>query len=112
MQTELNDLIADLTGKLATYYLKSGGVLSPPAIRVEEKSRYFAIHNGTSIWFFIDKTGGTVKGHPTKAGDILMPASCKTPAAHTRGNLFDRSTWGCIGPHGVKYLKNIGGVGW
>lgn len=39
-------------------------------------------------------------------GDILKPASWKTPAKHARGNIFD-GEWGInsVGVHGPAYLR-------
>ena len=63
-------------------------------------SRYVRIMRvgpGTnSAWAFIDKTNG----------DVLKPASWKTPAKHARGNIYDESNGlSKVGPYGPAYLR-------
>lgn len=49
-----------------------------------------------SAWAFIDK----------QTGDVLKPASWKTPAKHARGNIFDEfNGLKYVGPYGPAYLK-------
>ena len=46
---------------------------------------------------------GTNQGSPVKKGDLLKPAGWKTPAKHSRGNIFDGTdSWEYFGP---SYLK-------
>ena len=49
-----------------------------------------------SVWAFVDMTNG----------NILKPASWKSPAKHARGNVEDdQEGMGWIGPHGPAYLR-------
>ena len=51
---------------------------------------------GSSAWAFVD----------IKTGDVLKPASWKSPAKHARGNIFDESNGlRKIGPYGPAYLS-------
>jgi hypothetical protein len=46
---------------------------------------------------------GLLKNSPIKKGDLLKPASWRTPAKHSRGNIFDGTdNWSYYGP---EYLK-------
>lgn len=47
--------------------------------------------SGMSVFAFIDKTNG----------DVLKPATWKTPAKHSRGNIFD-------GHYGLKHVDAYG----
>lgn len=49
-----------------------------------------------SVWAFVDKDNG----------DVLKPATWRSPAKHARGNLRDESRGlGLIGPYGPAYLR-------
>jgi len=42
---------------------------------------------------------GLLKGAPIKKGDLLKPAGWRTPAKHSRGNIFDGTDkWTFHGP--------------
>lgn len=42
---------------------------------------------------------GDLKGSPIKKGDLLKPASWKSPAKHSRGNIFEGTDkWSYHGP--------------
>ena len=38
-------------------------------------------------------------------GSIYKPASFAKPARHSRGSVFDDSTWGCAGRYGIASLR-------
>jgi hypothetical protein len=43
---------------------------------------------------------GELKQSPIKKGDLLKPAGWKTPAKHSRGNIFDgTASWSYYGPN-------------
>ena len=43
----------------------------------------------TTVWAFISMVDGLLKNSPIKKGDLLKPAGWRTPAKHSRGNIFD-----------------------
>lgn len=45
-----------------------------------------------------------------RTGEVFRPAGRDAPAKHARGNVLDRATWGCFGPHGVSYLTSGGAL--
>ena len=56
-----------------------------------------------SVWGFVSMVDGVNKGAVIKKGDLLMPASWRTPAKHSRGNIFEGTdSWNFNGPN---YLK-------
>lgn len=53
--------------------------------------KYIRVCDNSSAWAFIDKENG----------DVLKPASFKTPAKGSRGNIFDKH-------NGMKYITAYG----
>jgi len=65
-------------------------------VRAENGRRYVKVIVGTSVYAFLDKTNG----------NVLKPASWKSPAKHARGNIFKAdSGLNCCGPYSVAYLR-------
>lgn len=60
-----------------------------------------------SVYAFIAKYEGFTKAlGEYKQGDVLKPASWKTPAKHARGNIFDDDNGlGSAGKYGLEYLR-------
>ena len=57
-------------------------------IRTEDGRKYTKVIQGTSVWGFIAKADGVVKGLPCKKGDVFKAAGWRGPARYTRGNIF------------------------
>ena len=49
------------------------------------------VSNG-SVWGFIAKTNGVLKGIPYFVGDVFKAAGWAAPAKHVRGSIFDTNT--------------------
>ena len=58
-------------------------------IRTEDGRKYTKVIQGTSVWGFIAKADGVVKGVPCKKGDVFKAAGWRAPAKWARGNIFD-----------------------
>jgi hypothetical protein len=72
------------------------------SLTAEKGNKYIKIMDGTTIWAFVSMVDGENKGALIKKGDLLKPASLKTPAKHSRGNIFEGTdVWEFYGP---KYL--------
>ena len=72
-------------------------------IKVEKGRKYIKLISESSVWGFISMVDGENKGAPLKKGDLLKPAGWKSPAKHSRGNIFDGTdSWSYFGP---TYLK-------
>jgi hypothetical protein len=56
---------------------------------VEIGNKFIRLWDGLSCWGFISRVDGDLKGSPIKKGDLLKPASWKSPAKHARGNIID-----------------------
>ena len=57
-------------------------------IRIEDGRKYTKVIQGSSVWGFIAKADGVVKGVPCKKGDVFKAAGWRGPARYTRGNIF------------------------
>ena len=49
------------------------------------------VSNG-SVWGFIAKTNGVLKGIPYFVGDVFKAAGWRAPAKHVRGSIFSNET--------------------
>ena len=58
-----------------TLYMKSG-------------RKFDKVIHGTSVWGFVAKTDGMLKGIPYFVGDVFKAASWASPAKHVRGSIF------------------------
>tara|TARA_B100001094_G_C18161783_1_gene789788 strand:- start:1358 stop:1702 length:345 start_codon:yes stop_codon:yes gene_type:complete len=65
--------------------------------------KYDKIMTGSSVWGFIAKTDGILKGIPYQKGDVFKAASWRGPAKHQRGNIFNGNN-GYYQWTGPKYL--------
>ena len=71
-------------------------------IVAEKGNKYIKLISETTVWGFVSMIDGENKGVPVKKGDLLKPAGWRTPAKHSRGNIFDGTdSWEFYGP---KYL--------
>ena len=69
-------------------------------LKVDKGRKYIRLWDGTSCWGFISMIDGELKQSPIKKGDLLKPAGWKTPAKHSRGNIFDgTASWSYYGPN-------------
>lgn len=85
------------------YYTDHLRGLPIPELTVKFGQKYAQVWSGTSIWAFVALTD-----EPTKAqvvGDLLKPASWRSPAKHSRGNILTGSA--SFGPYGPKYMNEL-----
>ena len=88
-----NEAINNLLENIKTDYAKwttweEGIERFNNGIRTEDGIKYTKVIQGTSVWGFIAKADGVVKGVPCKKGDVFKAASWRGPARYTRGNIF------------------------
>ena len=57
-----------------------------------EGRKFVKVIEDKSVWGFIAKKDGVLKGIPYFVGDVFKPASWSAPAKHVRGSIFDNST--------------------
>jgi hypothetical protein len=83
-----------ITAQSVEYYSARFANLSPTTFTVEDGQKFIRVvaHSGgsRSVHVFIAKVDSETKTlGKVRAGDILKPASWKTPAKHARGNILD-----------------------
>ena len=72
-------------------------------LRIEKGKKYIKLIDGTTVWGFVSMLDGFNKGVVVKKGDLLKPADWRSPAKHSRGNIFEGTdSWEYYGP---KYLS-------
>lgn len=70
--------------------------LNNPRLTVKKGRRYILITHEHSAFAFVDM----------KTGDVLKPATYKTPAKGARGNIFDsKNGLGRMTPYGPEYNR-------
>ena len=93
IKMKYNEAINNLLENIKTDYAKwttweEGIERFNEGIRTEDGRKYTKVIHGNSVWGFIAKTDGVVKGLPCKKGDVFKAASWRGPARYTRGNIF------------------------
>ena len=58
-------------------------------VHVTSGKKYDKVIQGSSVWGFIAKADGVLKGIPFKKGDVFKAAGWAAPAKWQRGNIFD-----------------------
>lgn len=66
-------------------------------------SKFIRIMNGTTVWGFISRFDGMFKGYMVRKGDLMMAATHKAPAKHSRGNIIDGTA--SYDKYGPNYLR-------
>jgi len=61
-------------------------------VHVKPGRKFDKVMNGTSVWGFIAKTDGVLKGIPYFVGDVFKAASWRAPTKHVRGTIFSSET--------------------
>jgi len=85
------------------YWNKNFSYKQYEPLQVEKGKKYIKLMDGTTVWGFISMVEGSIQGSPITKGDLLKPANWRTPAKHSRGNIFNETDrWNFYGPD---YLK-------
>jgi len=61
-------------------------------VHVKPGRKFDKVVTGTSVWGFIAKTNGVLKGIPYFVGDVFKAAGWRAPAKHVRGTIFSSET--------------------
>ena len=63
-------------------------------LSVKSGRKFDKVIHDNSVWGFVAKTDGVLKGIPYNVGDVFKAASWSAPAKHVRGTIFtDNTTW-------------------
>jgi hypothetical protein len=91
--SSVNDLLENIKvdyNKFSTY--EDGRVRFADGLSVKPGRKFDKVLHGSSVWGFIAKTDGVLKGIPYFVGDVFKPASWRGPAKHVRGSIFSSET--------------------
>ena len=61
-------------------------------LSVKSGRKFDKVIHGTSVWGFVAKTDGMLKGIPYFVGDVFKAAGWRAPAKHVRGSIFSTET--------------------
>tara|TARA_R100001510_G_C7626086_1_gene185924 strand:- start:582 stop:956 length:375 start_codon:yes stop_codon:yes gene_type:complete len=61
-------------------------------LHIRSGIKFDKVVTGSSVWGFIAKTDGVLKGIPYFVGDVFKAAGWKAPAKHVRGTIFSSET--------------------
>ena len=62
------------------------------SINVRSGRKFDKIVSNGSVWGFVAKTDGVLKGIPYFVGDVFKAAGWRAPAKHVRGSIFSSKT--------------------
>ena len=103
MKTKFEIWLEKVNEERKEYWDKNFSYKSYEPLTAEKGKKYIKIWDGTTMWAFISMVDGFLKGSPLSKGDLLKPASWRSPAKHSRGNIFaGTDVWSFYGP---TYLK-------
>jgi len=93
------DFIKKVNAEIEEYYRTNLSNLTPKYLTLEVGNKFLRLWTDSTCWGFISRVDGELKGAPIKKGDLLKPASWKSPAKHSRGNIIDGTAkYGVYGP--------------
>lgn len=98
----VDEFVSVLTNQINEYYKETLTNLPLPQIKLEVGSKFNRIYVNNTIWGFVARRDGSLKGRPYRRGDLLKPASYSAPAPISRGNVIEGCTYDVYGP---VYLK-------
>ena len=98
----VEEFVGVLTNQINEYYKENRSNLPRPYIKLEIGSKFNRIYVNNTIWGFIARKDGSLKGRPYRRGDLLKAASYSTPAPISRGNVIEGCSYDVYGP---SYLR-------
>ena len=103
LELEVIDFVKCVDELVSHDYKKNFKSLEIPKLEIKNNIKYYKLIQRGSVWGFISKINGDIKGSPIKVGDLLFPANWSTPAKHSRGNILNGTA--SYGVYGPTYLK-------
>jgi hypothetical protein len=85
----VRNFVNEVNEAIETYYKANFPSLEIKKVEVSIGKKYVKLICNRSVWGFISRYDGMLKGFPVKKGDLLKAAGYNTPAAHSRGNIMD-----------------------
>lgn len=92
----IEDFMGILTNQLNEYY--NFQFQTSPDIKLVTGSKFHKIIVNNSVWGFIARMDGVLKGKPYRRGDLMKAASFASPAPISRGNVIEGCSYDVYGP--------------
>jgi hypothetical protein len=92
VEYDWSDAIENLLFNINVKYHESFPTNKDMVLSLVAGSKFVKVIHDNSVWGFIAKKDGVLKGIPYFVGDVFKPASWSAPAKHVRGSIFDNST--------------------
>jgi hypothetical protein len=99
----VRNFVNELNESIESHYKSNFPSLEIKKVEVSVGKKYVKIVHNRSVWGFISRYDGMLKGFPVKKGDLLKAAGWASPAAHSRGNIIDGSS--SYNVYGPNYLR-------
>jgi hypothetical protein len=99
----VRNFVNEVNEAIETYYKTNFPSLEIKKLEVSIGKKYVKLIHNNSVWGFISRYDGMLKGFPVKKGDLLKAASWNTPAAHSRGNIIEGTA--SYTTYGPNYLR-------
>ena len=82
---------ANWSGSTENPYIKD---IPKVKLYIKPGRKFDKVVRDNSVWGFIAKTDGILKGIPYFVGDVFKAAGWRAPAKHVRGSIFDyKNDW-------------------
>ena len=88
----LDNEVLDSDNKLMKEIKTKSAIRFKEGLRVKSGRKFDKVLHGTSVWGFVAKTDGVLKGIPYFVGDVFKAAGWAAPAKHVRGSIFATET--------------------
>ena len=84
--------VLDSDNKRMREIKKASAVRFKKNLYVKPGRKFDKVIHDNSVWGFVAKTDGVLKGIPYFVGDVFKAASWSAPAKHVRGSIFATET--------------------
>ena len=88
----LDDEVLDSDNKLMKEIKTKSAIRFKEGLRVKSGRKFDKVLHGGSVWGFVAKKDGVLKGIPYFVGDVFKAAGWAAPAKHVRGSIFATET--------------------
>ena len=88
----LNNLLEGINDKYKSWNTSKTYKPDGMVLKVKPGRKFDKIIMDNSVWGFVAKKDGVLKGIPYNEGDVFKAAGWRAPAKHVRGSIYDTNT--------------------
>ena len=90
----ISDLLIGINNKYKSWNTSTTYKPDGMDLSIKPGRKFDKVIHDNSVWGFVAKTDGVLKGIPYFVGDVFKAASWRGPAKHVRGTIFsDNTNW-------------------